>query len=1067
LRACRLISPLCWILPAALAVGAAKADTPVLSQVTGGLDGPCLRLSFFVDVGGANSRAGMYLGTDPDPSDETTTQRVRVRNNNKSRTTSTCTLPANRRTYVQPFSTDAENQDEGRLQCGEICTNCNFGAGPTPLSCDGPGEAPFVDMGPSEGIQTPALPVHSFDPNVEPTINGQTFRVACVDGLAADFGQKLSEAMGADGGLWHKLEVPSGCTVREHVNVPHRASNGPGGVVITTAGDPRLFPPSGVRIDPSYRGKLARFEAPSDWATGGLGVAALRSKDGLQGVRFQNIEIAPPPHESVPVQQLNVTGVEVDGRRVSLIMDEPPGGLPGHRRVMLDIKGCQGLRGMAVVLRVRGTQVQLQGGFDVKGVCTGGTLTQAISYKIESCSPGDPVICRTSEPHGLPHLERLPIASIADAGDGTSTATLAAPMHRIEGNGTHYVIGGDVVRLEGTGTALDGKFTRARGNALEAIRLDGSANCAESCGSLHEIHPIQIFETGVPGLDGVRHFVPVDERTIEVYGAELSDTVSQGFLAYDPGTLASYSFRDAKRLVFDRILLDCGSFPYRTSICLNMNGAEASAVVNSYIRGRSYWLPMDPLTLTPGSAWDGNRSLAPASPTLYVSDAIDFQLLNTTIYDTHGITILSERFDRVAEDHTVRRVTVHKPKRFIAGHPQSDGRYYQDRHCWETKSGRRMLLEGIRCSGNWADWTPLGPAILFSPRGRFDNGEPVVASDLTVRGSIIDRTASGIMIAGDGIGKAVGPAQRVLITNNLFQEIDFFEHRSIISGVNGLHPSTNFGGAVMILASTVASLQFTRNTVGIQRGKSTALMHVMSRNGSMFKIEDNVLNFSRGGSGVFGITTEGTGCGGGTSGAARFSCLVGRGGQRDPDTTFDGNVIYGCSRNGDSSDEARFDASLQSLESSVSAQEAEAYYAGIHSTRENDFLADLGPASCGQRLDAVFEPGGFTPRPEFAGKGADMDLLAVYQGEVGPVAVEQPSATSVSFRYRAPDDAACQLDYSTDASFSIPDLTTRVSDGGGERDRSVTIEGLAPETGYAYRLLCAAQQPRGVFTTGP
>ena len=266
----------------------------MLSQVTGGLDGPCLRLSFLVDIGGANSRAGMYLGKDPDPSDEITTLRSRVGNNNKSRTTSSCNLPAGSRTYVQPFSTDATNQEEGRLRCGETCTNCNFGAGPTPLSCDAPGEAPFVDMGPSEGIQEPVLPVHSFDPMVEPVVDGQTLRATCVDGVAADFEARLAEALAADGDRWHKLEIPSGCVVRGHVQINRRRSNGSGGVLITTAGDPRLFPPPGVRTDPSYRGKLARFEAPVDWATGGVGMPVLLGQDGLEGVRFQNIEIAPP-----------------------------------------------------------------------------------------------------------------------------------------------------------------------------------------------------------------------------------------------------------------------------------------------------------------------------------------------------------------------------------------------------------------------------------------------------------------------------------------------------------------------------------------------------------------------------------------------------------------------------------------------------------------------------------------------------------------------------------------------------------------------------------------------------
>lgn len=1052
---------------AALAAGSLNAQAPTLSQVVSRLDGRCLQLSFHADVGSANSRAGMYIGSDPDPSDELSTPRFRVGRNGQFRTVGSCSLPSGRRVYVQPFATDAQNQAEGRFVCSEACAECDLGAGPTALSCGAPGEAPYVDTDPSEGVRPPAEPVHAFDAMKEPETDGQTFAVTCADGVAVDFLAKLAEAAAADGSRWHRLEVPSGCTVRDLVQIPPRA-DGPGGVVITTAGDPRLFPPEGVRSDPSYRGKLARFEASGDWALGGLMRRPISQRQPVEGYRFQNIEIARPDFRSIPVRRLVISGVEVANRSVALIATEPVQGVGPFDRLLLDVQGCNGLQGLASVFRVEGNRIRLGGKFTVTGSCSGGTATQAVAWELESCTSGPNVTCRTSEPHGIPRLEQLEIASIEDRGDGTSTATLAAPMHNLEGNQTTYLLGGDVVIVEASGSELDGRLTRVRGRTNTTVRLDGSAQCASECGTLREIHPIQIFDTGDPGLDGSRHFLPVDERTIAVLGANPAGSTAQGFLTYDPSALGGIDLVASKRIVFDRVLLDCGSFPYRIATCIQLNRSQQTAVVNSYIRGRSFWLPMDPVTKSPASAWDGNLSLAPASPTIYLSSTRDVQIRNTTIYDTHGITIHSERTGAVMQDQTVRRVIIHKPDRFIAGHPASDGRYYQDRHCWEAKAGQRILIEGLRCSGNWADWTPAGQAMLFATRGAAGNdlSQTALMTDVTLRGSILDRTASGIMISGDPPWRNSAPIQRIRITNNLFQETDFFEHRSSISGVNGLNPSTNFGGAILTLAGTISSLEFTRNTIGLQRGRSAAFIHFIERPGSAFRIEDNVINFSRTGSGVFGLTTERAPQCRSRSGATTFHCMVGAQGERDPDTTFDGNLIYGCADRADQADEAGYDADLGSRGATVSSGQTEAYWKGIESSRPNQFLGDLGSASCGERMDAIFEPGTFQTRPEFAGKGADMDLLASYQGEVGPVSIEKPSADSVVVRYRAPDEEACHVDYSTDAAFATADLTTRVYDGGGQRDRAVTLGGLTPGAGYAYRVLCAAQQPRGVFTAG-
>ena len=76
------------------------------------------------------------------------------------------------------------------------------------------------------------------------------------------------------------------------------------------------------------------------------------------------------------------------------------------------------------------------------------------------------------------------------------------------------------------------------------------------------------------------------------------------------------------------------------------------------------------------------------------------------------------------------------------------------------------------------------------------------------------------------------------------------------------------------------------------------------------------------------------------------------------------------------------------------------------------------------------------------------------------------TASSATISYRAPDAAACFVDFGTDKLFSTP-VHTRLSDGGGGVQRSVLLSGLDPLTTYHYRVLCQSDQPRGVFSTLP
>jgi hypothetical protein len=114
----------------------------------------------------------------------------------------------------------------------------------------------------------------------------------------------------------------------------------------------------------------------------------------------------------------------------------------------------------------------------------------------------------------------------------------------------------------------------------------------------------------------------------------------------------------------------------------------------------------------------------------------------------------------------------------------------------------------------------------------------------------------------------------------------------------------------------------------------------------------------------------------------------------------------------------------------------------------------------GARLDYGLPSGS-----PYAGYGADLAVLKVAQGRVYDVHVV-PTPIAATISYRAPDAAACYVDYGTDKMFSTPTFT-RLNDGGGLTQRAVVLPGLSALTTYHYRVLCQSDQPRGVFLTLP
>jgi hypothetical protein len=100
----------------------------------------------------------------------------------------------------------------------------------------------------------------------------------------------------------------------------------------------------------------------------------------------------------------------------------------------------------------------------------------------------------------------------------------------------------------------------------------------------------------------------------------------------------------------------------------------------------------------------------------------------------------------------------------------------------------------------------------------------------------------------------------------------------------------------------------------------------------------------------------------------------------------------------------------------------------------------------------------------YSGKGANIDALEAEQGKVSNARVRRIFNNSTLVSYYAPDPYACTVEHSTSATWGTG---ARQFDSGGDRMRNITLSGLAPDTLYHVRILCAVEQPVLKFRTNP
>ncbi|MFL6213167.1 MAG: hypothetical protein ACJ74J_04655 [Blastocatellia bacterium] len=124
----------------------------------------------------------------------------------------------------------------------------------------------------------------------------------------------------------------------------------------------------------------------------------------------------------------------------------------------------------------------------------------------------------------------------------------------------------------------------------------------------------------------------------------------------------------------------------------------------------------------------------------------------------------------IPTDIEFRRNTLSKPLAWKKGHPSFAGKPWSVKNLFELKNARRVLIDGNVMENCWVD-AQTGFAVQLTPRNQDGAADWSTLEDVTFTNNIMRRAAGGINILGRDNNNPSGQARRLLIRNNLFEEI--------------------------------------------------------------------------------------------------------------------------------------------------------------------------------------------------------------------------------------------------------------------------------------------------------
>jgi hypothetical protein len=153
--------------------------------------------------------------------------------------------------------------------------------------------------------------------------------------------------------------------------------------------------------------------------------------------------------------------------------------------------------------------------------------------------------------------------------------------------------------------------------------------------------------------------------------------------------------------------------------------------------------------------------------------------------------------DLVPSDIEIRRNLFRKPLSWMKGDPSFAGTAWTVKNIFELKNARRVLVDGNTFENNWAH-AQSGFAILFTVRNQDGSAPWSTVEDVTFTNNIVRHTGSGVNVLGTDDAAPSGPARRIAIRNNLFDDVG--------------GERWGGGGRLLQLLNGVADLAFEHNT---------------------------------------------------------------------------------------------------------------------------------------------------------------------------------------------------------------------------------------------------------------
>ena len=124
----------------------------------------------------------------------------------------------------------------------------------------------------------------------------------------------------------------------------------------------------------------------------------------------------------------------------------------------------------------------------------------------------------------------------------------------------------------------------------------------------------------------------------------------------------------------------------------------------------------------------------------------------------------------VPSDIEIRRNYLFKPLSWMAGSGSFAGIHWSIKNLFELKNAQRVLIDGNVLENNWAD-AQNGYGILFTPRNQDGTAPWSVVRDVTFTNNIVRHSGGGVNAMGSDYLHPSQPTQRILIQNNLFDDI--------------------------------------------------------------------------------------------------------------------------------------------------------------------------------------------------------------------------------------------------------------------------------------------------------